>query len=218
MSDPRESSLSEAASRGHVQVSTHNKSGPLSLLDRDMLRHSARTAAAAIASLLAARLSRLPEGYWAAITTLGVMQSVLGTSLPIAGRQFTGNALGAGLGAALVAYVRPSVWTFGAGILLLGLIYAALGHADRRLRDHLDTSAYRFAGVTLAIVMLIPRPGPAWVVALHRFLEVSIGIAVALAMTVVWPAPQPPASAKRSEAEVGTSATEVGGLGGCAGA
>jgi uncharacterized membrane protein YccC len=50
-----------------------------------------------------------------------------------------------------------------------------------------DHSAYRFGGVALAIVLLIPRTGPPWRIAFHRFAEVSIGIAVALVMTVVWP-------------------------------
>jgi len=41
-------------------------------------------------------------------------------------------------------------------------------------------------GITLAIVLLIPRAGPAWLAAFHRFVEVSIGIGVALTLTVVW--------------------------------
>jgi uncharacterized membrane protein YccC len=60
----------------------------------------------------------------------------------------------------------------------LGLLCAAV-QADR--------SAYRFGGVALAIVLLVPRTEPAWQIAFHRFAEVSIGIAVALVMTVVWP-------------------------------
>ena len=51
---------------------------------------------------------------------------------------------------------------------------------------HSDRSAYRFGGVALAIVMLVPRTRPAWQIAWHRFAEVSIGIGVALAMTVLW--------------------------------
>lgn len=42
--------------------------------------------------------------------------------------------------------------------------------------------------MTLAVIMLIPRPQAAWVGAIHRFLEVSTGIAVALTLTAVWPA------------------------------
>ena len=51
----------------------------------------------------------------------------------------------------------------------------------------MDRSAYRFGGVTLAIVLLVRPVEPAWQVAFHRFAEVSTGIAVALVMTVVWP-------------------------------
>ena len=45
--------------------------------------HSARTAVAAIGSVLAARLCRLPETYWAPITTLVITQSSLGAALKI---------------------------------------------------------------------------------------------------------------------------------------
>jgi hypothetical protein len=36
-------------------------------------------------------------------------------------------------------------------------------------------------------VLLIPRTAPAWIIAFHRFAEVSIGIAVALLLATVWP-------------------------------
>jgi hypothetical protein len=45
-------------------------------------------------------------------------------------------------------------------------------------------------------VLLIPRTGPAWQIAFHRFDEVSIGIAVALILTVVWPEKEITPSAK----------------------
>jgi uncharacterized membrane protein YgaE (UPF0421/DUF939 family) len=41
--------------------------------------------------------------------------------------------------------------------------------------------------VTLAVVLLVPRTGPAWQIAFHRFAEVSIGIGVALILAIVWP-------------------------------
>jgi uncharacterized membrane protein YgaE (UPF0421/DUF939 family) len=34
---------------------------------------------------------------------------------------------------------------------------------------------------------LIPRTNPAWIVALHRFIEVSVGIIVALLVVAIWP-------------------------------
>jgi len=54
--------------------------------------------------------------------------------------------------------------------------------------------AYRLASVTLAIVMLIAHTKPAWIVAAHRFVEVSVGIAVGLALTALWPEGEPVAS------------------------
>lgn len=43
----------------------------------------------------------------------------------------------------------------------------------------------RSSGITLAIVLLVPRTEPAWSLAFHWFAEVSIG--VALVFAVVWP-------------------------------
>ena len=51
--------------------------------NQSTIARAARTAVAAVLSLLVARLSRLPEAYWAALSTLIVMQSTLGPALPI---------------------------------------------------------------------------------------------------------------------------------------
>jgi uncharacterized membrane protein YccC len=51
----------------------------------------------------------------------------------------------------------------------------------------LKKTAYRYASIILVIVVLIPRSNPPWNVALHRFIEVSVGIIVALAVVAVWP-------------------------------
>jgi uncharacterized membrane protein YccC len=67
-------------------------------------------------------------------------------------------------------------------VFAIGMVCAAL---------RLDKAAYRFAGITLAIVMLVGRTSPAWVIAAHRFLEVALGIAVALGMTAAWPEREP---------------------------
>ncbi|MFZ3265659.1 MAG: FUSC family protein [Terriglobales bacterium] len=143
---------------------------------------AARTAIAATAAFLIARLSGLPEAYWAAILTLVIMQSTLGATLRISGERFIGTLLGAIAGGLLARYF-PQVWwvffVFALGVFLLGILCALF-----RLQN-----SYRFAGITLAIVMLIPHSAAPWIVALHRFIEVSIGIVVGLAVTAVWPDP-----------------------------
>jgi uncharacterized membrane protein YccC len=142
------------------------------------LGHAMRTAVAALVSLLVARLFRLPETYWAAISCLVVMQSTLGASLAISVRRAAGTAIGASVGALAATWFRGNVFVFGAAVLLIGLLCATL---------RIDRSAYRYASIALAIVMLISRAEKPWIVAIHRFVEVSIGIAVALALTSAWP-------------------------------
>jgi uncharacterized membrane protein YgaE (UPF0421/DUF939 family) len=123
-------------------------------------------------------LYRLPEAYWAPITTVVITQSSLGAALAVSWERFIGTLLGAVLGAIAASYFGPGALVFAACVFVLGLLCAAL---------RVDRSAYRFAGVTLVIVLLLPRTEPAWRVAFHRFAEVSIGIGTALIFATVWP-------------------------------
>ena len=143
-----------------------------------ILVHSLRTAIACVVSLLVARLFRLPEAYWAPITTVVITQSSLGAALAVSWHRFLGTVLGALVGAAMATYFGPHAVAFGIGVFVLGMI---------RLVTHSDLNGYRFGGVALAIVLLVPRTEPAWQIAFHRFVEVSIGIGVALMFSVVWP-------------------------------
>jgi uncharacterized membrane protein YgaE (UPF0421/DUF939 family) len=149
-----------------------------------VVEHSTRTAVAAVASLLVARLFRLPEAYWAPITTLVITQSSLGAALSVSWQRAVGTALGALVGAIVASLFGPDVLVFGAGVLVLGLL-SAIVRSDR--------SAYRFSGVTLVIVLLVPRTGSPWRIAFDRCAEVFIGIGVALLFTVVWPEKEAPA-------------------------
>ena len=142
------------------------------------LRHSVRTALAATASVIVARLVQMPEAYWAAIATLVVMQSSLGATLTLSIERVVATALGASVGAVEVNYFGANLAAFMVAIILLGL----LSYGFR-----LEKTAYRYASVTLTIIVLIPRTNPAWIVGLHRFIEVSVGIIVALAVVALWP-------------------------------
>jgi len=148
------------------------------LADKREVVHAARTAVTAVASLLVARGLRLPEAYWAPITSMIVMQSTLGAAWTISKQRLAGTAVGAVLGALLVTYVRANWAVFGAAVFIAGIICTALG---------MERNAYRYSGITLAIVMLVASNRPAWEIATHRFVEISLGIAVGLATTAVWP-------------------------------
>src|SRR2546427_7451848 len=144
-------------------------------LSREALINSARTAVATVASLLLARSLKLPEFYWAPISTIVILLSTI-NPLTLAWQRFAGTALGAALGALIATYFRPSWMVYGAGIFACGIVCLFL-----RLE-----SAYRFAAITLSIVLLIAHERAPWIVASHRFVEVSLGIAVALLTAEVW--------------------------------
>ena len=150
----------------------------LSGLNRQTLEHVVRTTVAAAVSLLIARAFRLPEAAWAVISTMVVTQSTLGAALTVSSQRFAGTVLGAAAGALLAAYVPSGALAFILGVFALGLVCALL---------HLDRAAYRFAGITLAIIVLVARQRPVWIVATHRFLEISLGIVIGLVMVAVWP-------------------------------
>jgi uncharacterized membrane protein YccC len=142
------------------------------------IAHAVRTAVAATASVLIARLVQMPEAYWAAIATLVVMQSTLGATLTISLERIVATAVGASVGALEANYFAANLVAFALAIVFTGLLSVAF---------RLEKTAYRYASITLAIVVLIPRSSPPWNVALHRFIEVSVGIIVALAVVAVWP-------------------------------
>ena len=142
------------------------------------LVHAARTTVAAVASYLVASLFHLPEPYWASISSVIVMQSTLGAALPISVQRFAGTAIGAAVGATAAAWFPVNIWVFGAAVFLVGILCAIL---------RIERSAYRYASITLAIVMLVARSASPWLIGLHRFLEVSMGIAVGLVVSAVWP-------------------------------
>jgi uncharacterized membrane protein YgaE (UPF0421/DUF939 family) len=139
--------------------------------------HVALTALAIVVSYLIARLFRLQEAYWAPMSTIIVIQLTLSAALPVSMQYVAGTAVGAAGGAAMDIYFHGSVWACGAAIFVVGLICVML---------RIERSAFRYASITLVIVMLVPRSTSARLVALHRFFEVSIGIAVGLALFTMW--------------------------------
>ncbi len=147
--------------------------------------HSIRTAVAAVGSLLIARFCRLPESCWAAVTAhrhhaINSWRRLDRLEAALYGHRARRSDGGAADG--LCGAKRGGVWC-------------------RRIcaRTDLRTAAHRakrvsVRGITLAIVMLAARAEPAWMIGIHRFLEISVGIVVGLLLTAVWPEPEPAAA------------------------
>jgi uncharacterized membrane protein YccC len=145
--------------------------------NRPTIQNAIRTSVAAMLSVLVARLAGMPEAYWAAVATVVVMQSNLSATLPLAIERIAASALGASVGAIEATLFGHNVIAFGLAMFVLGLASLAL---------RIEKTGYRYAGITLAIIVLIPRTDAPWKIAMHRFLEVSLGIMVALAVVAVW--------------------------------
>jgi uncharacterized membrane protein YgaE (UPF0421/DUF939 family) len=144
--------------------------------NRDSMLDSLRTTLAAMAAMFLARMLKLPEYYWAPISTIVIVQSTI-PPLTLGWQRFVGTAMGAVLGAALATYFHPTLIIYAAGVFVCGVAAWLLRIGG----------AYRFAAITLSIILLVPRERAPWIAAWHRFLEVSLGIAVALVVMTLWP-------------------------------
>src|SRR5438067_8046523 len=110
--------------------------------------HAIRTAVAATASVIIARLVQMPEAYWAAIATLVIMQSTLGATLTLSLQRIVATALGASVGALEANLFGANLIAFAVAIVVIGLLSIVF---------RLEKTASRYAGITLTIIVLIPR-------------------------------------------------------------
>ena len=147
-----------------------------SRINRETVLDSMRTTLAAVVAMLLARLLHLPEFYWAPISAIVIVQSTI-APMTLGWQRFVGTALGAVVGIVLATFLHTSTVVYGLGILACGMLAWVLRVGG----------AYRFAAITLSIILLVPRAQAPWITGWHRFLEVSLGIFVALVVTTFWP-------------------------------
>jgi uncharacterized membrane protein YgaE (UPF0421/DUF939 family) len=116
----------------------------------------------------------LPEPYWAPIAAVVVLYPEREATMKAAGQRFVGTAAGS-----LVGWATAAWWHGNIGIYGLSVLIAVGGCYLLRLE-----AASRLCAVAVTVITLIPRPEPASIVAFHRFVEVSYGVACALAYTL----------------------------------
>jgi uncharacterized membrane protein YgaE (UPF0421/DUF939 family) len=100
------------------------------------------------------------------------------------------TAVGASAGALEANYFGSNLVAYAVATFLVGLLSFAF---------RLEKTSYRYASITLTIIVLIPRSAAPWAIALHRFIEVSVGIIVALAVVALWPEHQWPSPDSTAE-------------------
>src|SRR6185503_16893032 len=141
--------------------------GLLTWEHKRLLIHAAKTSfAAALCWVIALRFG-LHDGYWGAISAIIVLQSNFGATISASRDRIFGTIIGASFGFAFSLFGTVP-WNFIFAVVSAVVLCGLLG-----LRN-----SSRLAGVTIAIVMLVPATGSHWLLALHRVGEVFLGIIV----------------------------------------
>ncbi len=86
------------------------------------VKHAIKTAIAAVLTILLYESFKIPEGYWAAISAVIVMQANLGGSLSASWNRLLGSAIGATVGAIWVVILGRNPWSVGIALTLTILI------------------------------------------------------------------------------------------------
>jgi len=138
-------------------------------------QHPLLTAVAVVVCLMLARALHLKEGYWSAISTIVVMQPGVKLTLGASRDRFLGTAVGALMGWLAAVIWHGNVVVFGLAVAVSLTVCSVLGLKN----------AIQLAGATICVVALVPAAGPAWRMALDRFVAVSFGIVIAVAVSVL---------------------------------
>jgi uncharacterized membrane protein YgaE (UPF0421/DUF939 family) len=101
------------------------------------LRHAIKTGVAAVVCLYLADLFRLPQGYWAAVSAVIVLQSSVGATVNASLSRFADTAIGAVLGGLFVKLWGSHVWALGfaAAITVWLCLLLAIAAAFHRLAE-----------------------------------------------------------------------------------
>lgn len=136
-----------------------------------------RAAAAAGIALAISHLLGLPQGYWAVLTAIIVLQASIGASLKAVSDRFLGTLAGAAVGF-VIASLTPS--TNGGNMVALVLSTGLLTVLASR------KPFFRIAPMTAAMVLIAsPSHAEAWVSALHRVTEIGLGCLIGIAVALV---------------------------------
>jgi len=148
-------------------------------------RQTCRLLAAFALSGGSAALLHVPEGYWAIITAVVVMQPDLSHTLAAGRNRVIATLIGAVAGLALIALRQlglPAMPLFIAGLIPLAVITAIWPNL-------------RLACTTLVVVFLIPAAGDPYGRPLLRVADILLGVLACVVVSVlVFPHEDPPAA------------------------
>jgi uncharacterized membrane protein YgaE (UPF0421/DUF939 family) len=121
--------------------------------------HPVVTAVALVVCLTWVHLLPVKEGYWAAISTVVVMQSEVEPTLTASRDRLMGTIIGAIMGWLTTLVWHGNVLVFGLAVAISLILCSVL-----RL-----TNSGRLVGATMCLIVLVPAAGQKWRIALDRF-------------------------------------------------
>ena len=132
-------------------------------------------AVAAVVAYLPLQLLQVKQGFWSAIAAIAVVQSEFQSTESTARDQFLGAAVGGVAGLCALRLPGAHTLVYSAAVFVSMIICWALNVA----------SASRLSGVTVTIMLLVPRADESpWGAAISRASTVGWGVCVAVA--TVW--------------------------------
>jgi uncharacterized membrane protein YccC len=138
-------------------------------------QHPLLTAIAVVVCLMLASLLHMKESYWAAISTVVVMQSEVGPTVSASRDRFIGTGVGALMGWLTASMWEGNVLVFGLAVAISLMLCGLLGLKN----------AGRLVGATICLVALVPAAGPKWRIALDRSMAVSFGVVIAVMVALL---------------------------------
>ena len=148
-------------------------------------RHAIKTGIAAVLTILIYRYLQLPQGYWAVITAVIIMQSniesgSLEMTLRLALQRFIGTFSGALSGFVVLLLLQPNYWQ----LLLIIFLLIVVGSLLVRIYQ-----GFNLFGPTALIIILLSYQQPLTQnIAIIRSIEILLGLVVAIAVTIfIWP-------------------------------
>jgi uncharacterized membrane protein YgaE (UPF0421/DUF939 family) len=141
------------------------------------LVHAVGAACVAVFSYVTARLFPFAlEAYWAPMAAVLTLYP-RGSATKRAGlQQFFGSAVGSSIGWASASWWHNDSWFYGGAVFVAVSVCYVLRCAD----------AARLSAVAVTIITLFPFGAPPGVRALHRFFEVTYGVACAIGYTAAF--------------------------------
>lgn len=144
-------------------------------LGREQVEQAGRLLAACALAGGGASLAGLPEGYWAVVTAVVVMQTDLPHTLSAGRDRVAATLAGAAVALALILLREqglPTLPLFAAGLVPLAVLAAV-------------APALRLACTTLVVVFLIPAGGDPYLRPLLRVGDILTGVLACLAVAVL---------------------------------